>query len=209
MILKDKREFIEFEIESLAIRHFMIVYDKLDKELKSYFLKNINKLSYECRELLYFAYAGIQGNKFKLNVNPLSIDSSSFKYKKDENFTDFTVKQIVTFQRNHNILPDLNFNITSFNTKTVLYRFTDCYTKLNNMRNKLAHEMGNLTITDKDFIEIISDDYINENASECFGDLDISQMTYEAKSIFSNILFTRKMLDGLGELATKNETMDS
>lgn len=203
-------KFIEFQIEALAIRHFSLLFCNLEKDLKTIFGNNTALLSKEMYTLLYFAFAGIQSNCVKFDIDNAQISVPNVKYKTDVKFANaFTAVQIIKLQRKYNIIQDLNFEIPSLNNKTIVYTFTDCFIKLINMRNKLAHESSDLNFKDSDIIEVVSDDYIKENCSKWFDTIDVSLMTDKSKSIFSNILIMDKMQTELRKRVDNYEAVDS
>ena len=206
----EKRKFVQLQIEALAIRYFTILYNEMETELKSYFTDNVSSISAENRELLYFALAGIKSNQISFEVDNASIALSKIRFISDEKFSAFTVNQIIRLQKRYNLISGLNFNIQSLNSKTTVYPFTDCFLKLINMRNKLAHEKPPLSFSDSDIIEIVSNDQIRENSAMWFDTLDTELMSDEAKSIFSNFLIMDNMLLELRKRASgQNETVDS
>lgn len=207
---KDNNSFLKLQIEALAIHYFTIVFNELETELKSFFINNIPSIPPEKREILYFALAGIKSNKIIYEVDNNSLSLSSLKYSSEETFSIFTTIQIVKLQRKHCLFTDLDFNIPSLICKNTEYPFTDCFIKLVNMRNKIAHERSYLTFKDSDFIEVLSNDYLNVNSAKWFDTLDTKVMSDESKSIFSNFLIMNTMLSELRKRACQNdEKMDS
>lgn len=206
----DKRKFVQIQIEALSIHYYTTLYNQLEAELKAYFVENISLITPEKRELLYFALAGIKSNQISFEVDNATITLSKVKYISDENFSAFTVNQIIKFQKKYDLISGLNFNVQSFNSKSMVYPFADCFLKLINMRNKLAHEMSHLSFTDSDIIEILSNDCIREKGTAWFDTLDTTLMSDESKSIFSNMLIMDNMLSELRKRAGKqNEKVDS
>ena len=206
----EKGKFVQFQIEALTIRYFNKFFNELEIELKTYFTNNILSVSSEKRELLYFALSGIKSNQITFEADNASISLEKVKYKKDETFSVFTANQIIKLQKKYNLLTKLNFTIQSYNSKTTVYPFTDCFLKLISMRNKLAHEMTHLAFRDSDIIEIVSNNFICEQSDKWFYTLDTTVMSDESKSIFSNLLFMENMLSELRKRVNeKNETVDS
>lgn len=191
---KGNREFIQFQIEALVIRYYIALYDKLEREIKHIFSDNINQIDPTKKELLYFYLAGIKSNNVSIEYGSKTLSVLNSKFSPEENFSMLTLSQIIKIQREEHLLDIFDFNIQSINSKTTEYPFTDCCIKLLKMRNKIAHEISTLKFMDQDIIEILSNEYIENNGSEWFSSLDTKLMTYEAKSIFSNLIIMKKIL---------------
>lgn len=191
---KGNREFIQLQIEALAIRYYIIFYDELEKEIKHLFSDKIAQIDVAKKELLYFYLAGIKSNNVYIEYGSKSLIVTNSKFSLEENFTMLTLSQIIKIQRAEHLLDILDFNIQSINNKTTEYPFADCCIKLLNMRNKLAHEISNLRFMDRDVIEILSNEYIENNGVEWFLSLDTKLMTDESKCIFSNLIIMKNIL---------------
>lgn len=206
----DRRSFVQFQIEALTIHYFTNMFNLLEDEIKAFFIQNVSSIPLEKRVILYFALAGIKSNKIELEIDNELFSLSKTKFSKEENFSIFTVNQIIKFQRKYNLIQALEFNIQSINNKTTEYKFTDCLIKLIKMRNKLAHEKSHLSFNDSDIIEVLSNDTIYNNSALWFDSLDTTLMSDESKAIFSNFLIMEHMLSELRKRVGQNdETVDS
>lgn len=206
----DRRKFIQLQIEALAIHYYTLTFDQLEDETKAFFMKNISSIPFEKRVFLYFAFAALKSNKLELDIDNLLITIPKTKYIQDETFSIFSVNQIIKLQRKYNLLQAFNFNIQSINNKKTEYTFTDCFIKLIKMRNKISHEISHLSFNDPEIIEVLSNEYINNNSTMWFDSLDTNLMSDESKSIFSNFLLMNNMLSELRKRVSQNdETMDS
>ena len=206
----DRRSFVQFQIEALTIHYFTNMFNLLEDEIKAFFIQNVTSIPLEKRVILYFDLAGIKSNKIELEIDNELFSLSKTKFSKEENFSIFTVNQIIKFQRKYNLIQALEFNIKSINHKTTEYKFTDCLIKLIKMRNKLAHEKSHLSFNDSDIIEVLSNDTIYNNSALWFDSLDTTLMSDESKAIFSNFLIMKHMLSELRKRVGQNdETVDS
>lgn len=191
------REFIQLQIEALVIRYYIVLYDELEKEIKRLFSEKIAQIDATKKELLYFYLAGIKSNNVHIEYGSKALVVTNSRFSSEENFSMLTLSQIIKIQREEHLLDVFDFNIQSINSKTTEYLFTDCCIKLLNMRNKLAHEISSLKFMDQDIIEILSNEYIENNGSEWFSSLDTKLMTDESKSIFSNLIIMKKILSAV------------
>lgn len=200
----DSRAFVQLQIEALSVRYFIVKYDEFESLVKKIFSSNTERISNENKQLLYFFLAGIKSSPhIEYNTNALKTDDA--KYTVTETFSQFSLSQIVKIQRKNQLLDIFEFTIPSLNRKNSEYTFIDCCIKLLNMRNKLAHEMGHLSFTDKDIIELLSNDYIKNDSSRWYGSLDTELMSDESKSIFSNLILMEKMIELLKKQGVSNE----
>jgi hypothetical protein len=70
--------------------------------------------------------------------------------------------------------------------------------------------MSHLTFQDTDIIEVLSNDYLSNHSATWFDSLDVSLMTDESKSIFSNFIIMNNMLTELRKRANLDDkTVDS
>ena len=191
------REFIQLQIEAIVIRYYIVLYDELEKEIKRLFSEKIAQIDATKKELLYFYLAGIKSNNVHIEYGSKALVVTNSRFSSEENFSMLTLSQIIKIQREEHLLDVFDFNIQSINSKTTEYLFTDCCIKLLNMRNKLAHEISSLKFMDQDIIEILSNEYIENNGSEWFSSLDTKLMTDESKSIFSNLIIMKKILSAV------------
>ncbi len=199
----DSRMFVQLQLEALSVRYFIVKFDELESQVKNLFSHNIGKISNENKQMLYFYLAGIKGTYIDYSSN--SLKTNDAKYSATEKFSQFSLSQIIKIQRQNNLLDLFDFTIQSLNSKTSAYTFTDCCVKLINMRNKLAHEIAHLSFTDKDIIELLSNDYIKNNSTSLYGSLDTEQMNDDTKCIFSNIIMMEQVIDSLSKREVPNE----
>ncbi|WP_301665776.1 hypothetical protein, partial [uncultured Alistipes sp.] len=73
----------------------------------------------------------------------------------------------------------------------------DSVIKFINMRNKLAHELNDISFNDKDVVERLSSSYIKQDAFEWLEGLDVTMMDNETIAIYSNLIYINKILEQL------------
>lgn len=199
-MVTDNRAFVQLQLEALSVRYFIVKYDEFESKVKDLFKRNIDKISSQNKQLLYFYLAGIKSTPF-IDYGSNSLKVNNAQYSEIEKFSQFSLSQVIKIQRQNHLLDMFEFTIPSLIRKNSEYTFTDCCIKLLNMRNKLAHEMAHLSFTDKDIIELLSNEYIKDTSVLWYNSLDTALMTDETKSIFSNLL----MMDRIMELLNKQE----
>lgn len=73
----------------------------------------------------------------------------------------------------------------------------DSVLKFINMRNKLAHELDDISFKDKDVVKSLSSSYIKQDAFEWLEGLDVTMMNNETIAIYSNLIYINKILNQL------------
>ncbi|MBQ7923180.1 MAG: hypothetical protein IJ325_11525 [Clostridia bacterium] len=197
----NNNEFITLQLESLAIRYFIIKYDAFEKTVKEIFSNNISSISPENKNLLYFYLAGLKRSSY-IDYEKISLKTDDLKFSKTEAFSGFSLSNIIKIQEKNHLLDIFNFNIPSLTNKSTEYPFTECCKKLLNMRNKLAHEMSRLTFKNNDIIEVLTSTYIKELGTDWFSTLDTDLMNDETKYIFSNLIMLERIFEQLKNKVT-------
>lgn len=192
----NNNEFITLQLESLAIRYFIIEYDAFEKNVKEIFSNNISSICPENKNLLYFYLAGLKRSSY-IDYEKTSLKTDDLKFSKTEAFSGFSLSNIIKIQEKNHLLDIFNFNIPSLTNKSTEYPFTECCKKLLNMRNKLAHEMSRLAFKNNDIIEVLTTTHIKEMGTDWFSTLDTDLMNDETKYIFSNLIMLERISEQL------------
>ena len=98
-----------------------------------------------------------------------------------------------------NFIEKFKFEIQSLKNKNVVFEFYDSAIQLVNMRNILAHNTSELNFKQKHYIEILSDETINNNLSDNMNGYDASSMDEITKQIYSNNIYLKKILEILND----------
>ena len=119
------------------------------------------------------------------------------RYNDAELFKELSLNKIVKFDRKECIISEFRANIDSIQTKSLSFTFHDSVIKFINMRNKLAHELNDISFNDKDVVERLSSSYIKQDAFEWLEGLDVTMMDNETIAIYSNLIYINKILEQL------------
>ena len=103
----NNNEFITLQLESLAIRYFIIKYDAFEKTVKEIFSNNISSISPENKNLLYFYLAGLKRSSY-IDYEKISLKTDDLKFSKTEAFSGFSLSNIIKIQeKNFMILQEI------------------------------------------------------------------------------------------------------
>lgn len=209
-MIKSPLAFLQLQLKAMSIHYFIVKFDEFERKVKEIFSHNISCLADEKKQLLYFYLAGVKCSTY-IDYTAKAIQTVKLRFTKDEKFTSFTLNQIVKIQRQELMFGIFEFNIPSINNKSTEYTFTDCCLKLISMRNKLAHEMADLSFGEKDIIELLSNEYIHKNSSSWFQTMDADKMDDDTKHIFSNLVMIERIMRLLEEREDtyENQAMDT
>lgn len=153
----DKIELIKHRNKSLLIVEFLSIYTTLEDIVKKIFQNKVNNLETKDIFRLYFLYGAIECRvRFDFGKDTLIADS--VKYNEKEKFSQLSIKQIVKIDKANHIISDFQFEIESIQKKMVNYTFHECCLCFISMRNKIAHELYNVSFGEgKEIVELLSD----------------------------------------------------
>lgn len=193
------REFLQYQLQSLAVYTYIIDFGILEKVFRNAFRKCLKQISAEKKTPLYFYFAGLRGNNSRISLEKKrpSLHSDDIEFTEDEEFNSLSFSSILNILQNHKICGCFDFNIQSLNERQSEYVSIDCCKKLIRMRNKLAHEQNSLDFKNADIIEVLPDTTLEGFIQKINETLSISQMLDDTKAIFSNIVFMRIMIEAL------------
>jgi hypothetical protein len=189
----ESKELIQLKIDSIVIFHYISLYARLDKITHEIFINYLLKKDHIIRSKLYFYYGCTVGNKTYIDYDSRTIKMDSRKYKDDELFKELTFNQIIKIDKKEHIIDIFNCNIQSFINRTLNYPFHDCCIKIIKMRNKLAHELENLSFKNEDVIEVFSNKHVEMYAKEWLAGFDIRLMKSSTVEIYSNYIIMEKI----------------
>lgn len=185
------------QIKAIVIYEFLQSYNVFESILKEYFYLSLKEISAETKQELYFIY----GSKIATYVeyDPLISKLSEVKYKNNDSFKQLTINQILKLDRTRHFIKAFSIEIQSLQTKAAVYSFHDSAIKLIEMRNILSHELVECVFREKHIIEILSEENISINTIDLISNFDVSLMDDMTKTIYSNYIYMKLMLEKLQE----------
>lgn len=196
----DKIELIKHQNKSLLIVEFLSIYTCLEDKIKKIFQNKVDNLETKDVFRLYFLY-GAMACKFKFDFKDDKLKADSIKYDEKEKFHQLNMNQIVKIDDANKIISDFNFDIESVQQKLVHYSFHYCCLRFISMRNKLAHELYNVSFGEgKDVVELLSDANIESNNFSTSDGVEKKQLDDNSKAIYSNIIYMLKVIDKLNKI---------
>ncbi len=188
------------QLKCIILYEFLQTYCMFENKIKDCFKESLNSISAEVKQKLYFIY-GSQTRTY-IEYYPIAIKSTGIKYKNDETFNQLTINQILNFDKKEHFIKSFNIKINSLQTKITEYEFHDSAIKLIEMRNILAHELKDPNFKEKHIIEILSDENIKKNITkysiDFVGDVDLNLMDDVSKTVISNYIYMKLLMEEIG-----------
>ncbi len=185
------QESVVKEIKALLIFDFLDLYNQFEKNIKKVFQSEVKNFSKEVLQQLYFLYGGRIGTYIEY-TEPM-IKLREIAYNEHEAFKDLSVNQIFKLSKEKHFIPMFDSAMQSIQSPRTQISFIDSCIKLLKMRNKLAHEMNELSFKDCDLIELLSIDNIRNAEIPLLKNYDIGNIDGMSAYIASNIIYMRRM----------------
>lgn len=186
---------LSVQIKSLMIYEFLNEYNRLEQMIREIFETNISLLPTEIIQQLYFYNGGRIGTFIDFEESALKLNI--VKYKDNDVFKELKINQIIKMFKKNPCLEAFNFEIQSIQRTTTAFSFYDCVIRLLNMRNILAHEMVNIQFKDRDLIELLSFDQLEEQDFAILQNYDVRKMDNMTQYIASNLVYMRRLISVL------------
>lgn len=179
-----------FQLKSILIVRYISEYCNLEKTILALFQQAISKIDHSLKNKLYFYYGVYVGHNvtYDFETNCVTLASVN-KYNENEVFKSLNLNKIIKFERKESLINSFRFNIDSVIRKATSFPFFDCCLKLINMRNKLAHEVDNLSFQEKDIIEMLPIDYLRKYNYMYLERFDIDSADSNIVALLSNIVY--------------------
>ena len=189
------QETLSLQIRSLMVYGFLDEYNRLERTIRNVFEDSIEVLPANFKQQLYFYYGGKIGTYIEYESQSIKI--KEMNYTEKEQFKDFSINQIIKIFKYNKNLERFNFSIESIQRPTIVFPFYDCVIRLLNMRNKLAHEVGELSFKDGDLVELLSPEQISQEPFILLQSYDLLKMDEMTQYVASNIIYIRKIISKL------------
>ncbi len=188
--MANKNEISLLQIKSIIIFQFLNSFNILEKKIKEIFKKELKTQKNEANiKKIHFYYGSKIGTYVVPEENAIKLKEIKYNFK--EEFNTFTLKEIMKFNRELNIIEEFkDLKIKSIIRPKEEYRVQDIIDKLINMRNVLAHELENCNFNNtKDIIEVLSREKLMYYNYDFLMDFDIKTMDDITINIFSNLVY--------------------
>lgn len=188
------KEILSNQLKSIIVLDFLNLYNEFEKSIRNVFEEQIKSMSKDIINQLYFYYGGKIGTYIDNDGDAIKLTTHEFK--KEEKFKQLTINQILKIGKKNKCIDKLDFEVQSIEKEIVIFDFYDCAIKILNMRNKLAHEIKDCNFN-KDTIEILSMQNIEEYSTDCTLNYDLKLMDDMTKAILSNSVYIKIILKEL------------
>lgn len=187
-----------WQMEASLMRLFLEKFATFEKCLNDCFSKNVELLDQEKLAELFFYAAHLMEVK-NIDFSKQHVERQIIKFSSARDFSCFSTSRILKLQKHQKILNFLDKKIQSINNSMIVYELVDCCLKLLLMRNKLAHERCQLELKQDDAIELLSDNEISKYENPFVPDVNIEELNYSSRILFSNIMYIDKLIACLKE----------
>lgn len=189
---------ILFQIKSILIVCYITEFSRFEKLVTHKFQQEIIKVDHQNKNILYFYYGLHIGHNvvFDFENNNVSLAQNS-KFDQNEVFKSLNLNKIIKFEKNKKLISAFNIDIESLIRKTTYFTFYNCCEKLIKMRNKLAHEVDNISFKDSDIIELLPLEVLSSYEYDYTKNYDIKKIDSTLQALFSNIIYMRKIMKQL------------
>lgn len=159
--MSNQREITE-QLDALSIYHFLLNYTTLEEMIKSLYVQKWPDFSNEVQQRLMFYQGGLNMQKSFIEYDTYSVVTQHHKFDVEAMLNNLTLNQMIKVERKENQIPELKFDIQSLQNRTIVYPCIDCILKLLNMRNILAHKMNDLNFKNKEYIDVLKNEIIQQ-----------------------------------------------
>jgi hypothetical protein len=190
-----------FQTKSILMVRFISEFCSLEKMIINMFKQNILKVEHSLKNKLYFYYGVHVGHNvvYDFERNCVMLASKN-RYDEEEMFGSLNLNKIIQFERRETLINSFKFNIDSEVRKTTSFPLFDCCLKLIKMRNKLAHEVDNLSFSEKEIIEILPIDYLRKYNYIYLEEFDMENADEDIIALLSNIVYMKIIMNKLNEV---------
>ena len=180
---------IAFQMRSFMIFDFLNEYNKLEHNIRVNFEEAISALPSNVLQQLYFYYGGRIATYVDYTLQELKIDS--IKYKDNEEFRCLSINQIIKILGKNHCVKAFEFQVQSIQRSSTVFTFYDCVNRLIRMRNKIAHEVYNLSFKDAELIEMLTVENLDKQPFDLLHSYDKKKMDQPSLYMASNIVYMR------------------
>ena len=195
--MSSQKEIAE-QLEALSIYYFLIKYTSLEEVIKELYVNKWSDFNSEVQQRLMFYQGGLCLQKGYIEYDTYSLITQHHKFDTKALLNNLTLNQIIKVERREKQIVELEWYIQSLQNKTIEYPCTDCILKLLNMRNILAHKMNDLNFKNKECIDVLKNEIIQQSNLEWLKMYDLNLLSESARCIISNYIYMNIICKELG-----------
>lgn len=177
------------QLDALSIYHFLLKYAELEEAIKKIYVQEWPNFSREVQQCLMFYQGGLSMQKSYIEYDTYSLITQHHKFDVKTMLNNLTLNQMIKIERREKQISELKCDIQSLQNRTIIYPCIDCILKLLNMRNILAHKMNNLNFKNKEYIDVLKNEIIQQSNLEWLEMYDLNLLSESARYIISNYIY--------------------
>lgn len=195
----EKQMMILEEMDALIMYKFLILYNEFENMIKEIYCKEWTNLNEEVKRRIAYYVGSIKGVNAYIEYDTYSTKQDIYKYDENNLISKMTINQIIRLERKEKNISTFNFEINSKLNKQLAFVSYDCFLKIINMRNKLAHDILNINFKATDVIEVLSDGMIEKKNELWISNLQLDKLSNFGRLILSNYIFMSEIIEELGK----------
>lgn len=177
------------QLDALSIYHFLLKYAELEAVIKKMFIEKWPDFSNDVQQRLMFYQGGLSMHKSYIEYDTYSVITQQHKFDVKILLNNLTLNQMIKVEKREKQISELKYNIQSLQNKTIVYPCIDCILKLLSMRNILAHKMDDLNFKNKECIDVLKNEIIQQNNFSWLEMYDLNLLSESARCIVSNYIY--------------------
>lgn len=182
------------KVEALIIYKFLVLYNDFENCVRDVFSKEWNSMDSVIKNRIAY-YVGFLGCETKyIEYDTYSLHQDVNKYDEEKLVKKLTVNQIIRIDRKERIISKFSFEILSKTKRQLTFLSHESFLCLISMRNKLAHNILEISFKNSDIIELLPDSIIEQNSDLWIRNIDMTKVSDMGRAILSNYIFMEEIL---------------
>lgn len=198
-----QKEIIVDQVNAFVMYKYLQEYNRFEKIIKDIFSIQWSDMNDESKKRLIYYVGFISNSEKYIDYDTYSLTSRTYKYNENKVSNRLSINQIIRFEKKEKNIGRFNFKVNSFLCKSSQIQYQldsyDCFLKFINMRNKLAHNVLDLSFKTSDVVEILHDNILQSCNIDWFAYIEFERLTEFSRCILSNYLYLVKIIGILEE----------
>lgn len=186
--MSSQREIAE-QLDAVSIYHFLLKYSALEETIKDLYVKKWPCFDSEVQQRLMFYQGGLSMQKSYIEYDTYSLITQHHKFDVKAMLNNLTLNQMIKVEKKEGQISELKCDIQSLQNRTIVYPCIDCILKLLSMRNILAHKMNDLNFKNKECIDVLKNEIIQQSNLKWLEMYDLNLLSESSRCIVSNYIY--------------------
>lgn len=179
--------------DALITYKFLLLYNEFEVLVREIFKINWKNFSADFKLRVSYYAGWISSTNKYIDYNTYSIKQETYQYKENKILAGLTANQIIRLDQTERVIKAFDFEICS-KSKKVVYLSHNCFLILISMRNKLAHDILNISWKNKDIIEILPFHKLVVDGDKWKTSIDEKMLSEFSRPILSNYIYMQDIV---------------